>query len=322
MGLFIGQPGTRLDSQLGGCVKKCLSVVLVLIGVFVCTSTAKASPTEVTLPIGYAAFIANSGGALAATDLSVGGRIVVLKETINPVSLVGFGIKPFSPLACLSGCASDVDFGGTGLGTAGLNSFARSDEIVQHRAARVARTGWHESNAFSASGAAGAAGSARSKGTILFGSKGASAERASLWTTQTGWYGRETTFRSGGAVGPVESKGSILLDSMGVFGGHPPLWMTQNGWYDRDDTLLAAGGVVGSVGFDGNNPFGSDTAIAGAESSYSLTPQTLSTAGGNSATPSPNWLSVTATPEPNTILLFGTGLALLGIAFRRQLLAA
>lgn len=308
-------------------MKKCASVVLALMWVvFAGASTAKASPTEITLPIGYVAFMANSGGALAAVNLSVGGGMTVLKETINPVNLVSVETKPFSQIACaFSGCMSEgmrVGFSGEDLALAGPSSFARSDGIAEHRSARVTRTGGHESNAFWASGAAGAAGWARSKGTILFGSKGASGEGAALSTTRARWYGGETAFPSGGAVGSVESKGSTLLGSIGVFGGHPPLWMTPNGWYDRDDTLLASGGVVASVGFNGNDLFGSDDAFASAGSSYSLTPQVLSTVGGNSATPSPSWLSVTATPEPNTILLFGTGLALLGIVFRRQLLAA
>jgi len=94
---------------------------------------------------------------------------------------------------------------------------------------------------------------------------------------------------------------------------------TQTGWYDTSDMLLATGGSVGSVGFSGGVSSGSKTAVGGGPaSSYSLTVQDLFNSGTGPASFSANG-EVGVTPEPSTMLLFGSGLLLLGGFLRRQL---
>ena len=83
---------------------------------------------------------------------------------------------------------------------------------------------------------------------------------------------------------------------------------TQTGWYDTSDAHLGMGGTIGSVGFSGTTS-GSKTASGGGPaSSYSLTVQDVFNSGSGEASFSADGY-VGATPEPRTMLLFGSGFA-------------
>jgi len=92
---------------------------------------------------------------------------------------------------------------------------------------------------------------------------------------------------------------------------------TQTAWYGTS-LLDHSGGLIGSVGFSGGVGSGSKTAVGGGPaSSYSLTVQDLFNSPSGGATFSANG-EVGVTPEPSTMLLFGSGLLLLGGFLRRQ----
>ncbi len=95
---------------------------------------------------------------------------------------------------------------------------------------------------------------------------------------------------------------------------------TQSGWFDTSDALLATGGTIGTVGFSGITS-GSKTASGGGPAgpgAYSLTVKDTFNSGGSSASFSTTG-ELGATPEPSSMLLFGTGLLLFGVILRRKL---
>lgn len=97
----------------------------------------------------------------------------------------------------------------------------------------------------------------------------------------------------------------------------------QSAWVTSGNHYFGTGTSLGTVGpFHGVGDFG-PTSVAGpgASGTYSLTLEDTFTASGNPATFTAATGEIDPTPEPRSVLLFGTGLLLFGTILRRRLLA-
>ncbi len=100
---------------------------------------------------------------------------------------------------------------------------------------------------------------------------------------------------------------------------------TLTGWYDGSDMLLAETSAIGSpLTFSGPIVGGAKATSGGGPAGpapYSLTVEDTFSAGASGATFLITDGTIAATPEPRTMLLFGSGLLVLGGILRRRLRA-
>jgi len=117
--------------------------------------------------------------------------------------------------------------------------------------------------------------------------------------------------------GFTTAAGSFILTSSGhlVSGSGTA---TYSAFLDNGNADFAETTLIGTLGPFSSGYSSSLTGAAGAVPNYALTEDVLLTAGSGGASWSTD-SSIAATPEPTTLLLFGTGLLGLGGLVRRKL---